>query len=89
MAYGFDHAAHLAVAALGDGDAVPAVGAFATAVFDGRELRHAVVQLHAFEQTLFFFFGQAAQHPHGVFTLQAKTRVHQVVGQGACIGKKQ
>ena len=86
MAHGFEHAAHLAVAAFGNRHPVPAVGAFTATGFNRAELRHAVVQRHAVEQAFFLFVAQGTQHPHGVFTLQAEARVHQLVGQfaGTC-----
>ena len=46
-AYGLEHAAHFAVTPFGDGDAVPAVGAFAAAFFNAVELRHTVFEFDA------------------------------------------
>src|SRR5690349_7997458 len=89
MADRLEQAPHLAVAALGDGDAVPAVGAFAAALLDGAELRHAVVQPHAFEQPLLLLGTERAEHAHGVFALQAEARMHQLVGEFARTGEQQ
>jgi hypothetical protein len=89
MADGFHHAPHLAVAAFGDGDAVPAVGALAAAVFDAAELGDAVVEAHAIEQLLFFLVAERAEHAHGVLALEAEARVHQPVGQLAGVGEQQ
>ncbi|MDT4822278.1 hypothetical protein FQZ97_554750 [compost metagenome] len=89
MAHRLEQAAHLAIAAFGNGHAVPAVGAFATTVFDGAELRHAVVQAHALEQLLLFFAGERAQHAHRVLALQAEARVHELVGQIAGAAEQQ
>ena len=69
MAHGFEHTPHFAVAAFGNGDLVPAVGAFAATVFDGTELGHAVVQPNAVQQTLLFDITQRTQHTHRIFTL--------------------
>jgi hypothetical protein len=77
----FKHAAHFAVAALRNSHLVPAVSALAATGFKGAELSHAVVELHTFQQAFFLFVVQGAQHPHSVFALQAKTRVHQLVGE--------
>ena len=84
-----EHAAHFAVAAFRNRHAVPAIGAFAATGFNGAELSHAIVELHTFEQALFFFGIQGAQDAHGVFTLQTKTRVHQLVGQLPGAGQQQ
>ena len=81
--------AHLAVAAFGDDHAVPAVHALATAVFNRFETGALAVDLHAVQQAVARLGLQRAQHPHRVFTLHAKTRVHQLVGQFARVGKQQ
>ena len=85
----FKHAAHFAVATFRNRHAVPAISAFAAAGFNGAELSHAIIELHTFEQALFFFGIQGAQNAHGVFTLQTKTRVHQLVGQLPGTGQQQ
>ena len=89
MAHGFHHAAHLAVAAFGDGDAVPAVRALTAAVLDGAELGRSVVQHHAVQQLLLLILAQSPQHTHSVLALQTKTRVHELVGQLARAGEQQ
>jgi hypothetical protein len=81
MADSFKHAAHFAVSSLRNGHLVPTVGAFAAAGFNAAELSHPVVKLYAFEQTFFLFVVQCPQHTDGVFALQSKTRVHQLVGE--------
>ena len=89
VAHRFHHAPHFAVTAFGDGDAVPAVGAFATAVFNRAELRRAVVEHHAVEQFLLFILAQGTQDTDRVFALQAETRVHELVGQLTRAGEQQ
>ena len=89
MTHRFQHATHFTVAAFGDGDPVPAIGPFATAVFDGAERCHAVVQAHTVKQLLFFLITQSTQHPNGVLTLQPEAGVHQLVGQLPRAGKQQ
>ena len=76
VADGLEHAAHLAVAAFGNRHLVPAVRAFAATGFDGAELRHAVVQRHAFEQALFLFIVQRAEHAHEEEKADAHEREH-------------
>ena len=63
------HASHFTITTFRNGDAVPTVGAFATAVFDGAKLSHAVFEHDAIEQFLLFFVAQSAQHAHCIFTL--------------------
>ena len=89
MAHRLHHAAHFAVAAFGNGHAVPAIGPFAAAIFDRAKLRRAVVQVDAIEQFLLFFLAQSPQHPHRVLALQTKTGVHQLIGQLARTGEQQ
>ena len=85
----FKHAAHLAVAPFRNRDPIPAVGTLAATGLNRAKTSHAIVQRHAFEQTLFLFVAERAQHPDGVFALQPKTRVHQLVGQLSRTGQKQ
>ena len=89
MTHGLEHAAHFAVAAFGDGHAVPAVRAFAATIFHSAEAGFAVFELHAVEQALLFFLAQGAQHAGRVFTLQAEAGVHQRVRQLARAGEQQ
>lgn len=89
MANRFKHAAHLAVAPFRYRDPIPAIGTLATTGLNRAERSHAIVQRHAFEQTLFFFVAERAQNPDGVLTFQPKTRVHQLVGQLSRTGQKQ
>ena len=77
----FKHATYFAITPFRNGDPIPAVGTFAAAGLDRAERSHAIVKRHAFEQTLFLFVAQRAQHPHGVLSLQPETRVHQLVGE--------
>ena len=69
VADALNHAAHLAVAAFIDRDFVPMVGAFATTFFDATELGHAIVELHAAQQLVFFNIAECAQNAHSVFAL--------------------
>ena len=80
---------HLTVAPLGDHHAVPAVHAFATTVFDRLEAGALTVNLDAFEQALTWLGFERAQHPHSVFALDAKARMHQLIGQLARVGEEQ
>ena len=89
MAYSLQHSAHLTVPAFRNRDAVPAIGTFPTALFDAAKLGTAIVQRHAIQQPLLFFFGQCAQHPHRVLALQPKARMHQTVSQLARAGEQQ
>ena len=84
-----EHASDLPVAALGNGDPVPAVGPVTATILDGAELRHAVVELDAIEQTAFLLVGQGAQHPHRVFALKPETGMHEPVGQLTRAGEQQ
>ncbi len=81
MANGFKHAADFAVASLGNRNFVPAVSTFSTTGFYGAKLGNAIFKRHPFKQAFLLFIVQSAQHPHCVFTLQAKTRMHQLIGQ--------
>ena len=89
MANGFNHAANLPVAPLGNGDPVPTVGALAPAVFNRAELRHAIVQHHAGQQGFLLFGTQGPKNAHGIFPLQTESGVHQLIGQVAGAGEKQ
>jgi hypothetical protein len=75
------HAAHFAVAAFRNRHLVPTVGALAATGFKRAELSHAVVELNTLQQAFFLFVVQRTQHTDSVFTLQTKTRVHQLVGE--------
>ena len=83
VAHGLEHAAHFAVAAFRNGDAVPAVRTFATALFDRAELGRTVVELNAGDELFFLVFAELAQRAHRVFALQTKARMHELVGQFA------
>src|SRR5471030_3192676 len=89
QADGFEHAAHLAVAAFADDHAIPFVDAFAAAVGDLGEVRQAVVELDAGQQFLAHALFQLAQRAHRVFAVNAVARVHQPVGQVARGGEQQ
>jgi hypothetical protein len=52
VSHRLDHAPHLTIATLADGDAVPAIGTFATAFFYRAKLGHAIFELHAIKQLL-------------------------------------
>ena len=86
MTYGFKHAPDFTVPSFRKRHLVPAVRALTTACFQGSELGRAIVQQHAIEQTLFLIIAQSTQYPDSIFTLKAKTWVHQLVSQlpGAC-----
>jgi hypothetical protein len=47
VSHRLDHAPHLTIATLADGDAVPAIGAFSTAFFYRAKLGQAIFELHA------------------------------------------
>ena len=81
MANGFKHAADFAVASLGNRNFVPAVSTFSTTGFYGAKLGNAIFKRYPFEQAFLLFIVQRAQHPHGIFTLQAKARMHQFISQ--------
>ncbi|CAB3788196.1 hypothetical protein LMG28614_02640 [Paraburkholderia ultramafica] len=85
----FEHTAHFAVTPFGERDVIPVIGAFAAAVADAQEVRRAVVQLDAMQQLLTHAFGQLADHPHRILTLDAVTRVHEAVRQIARRGQHQ
>jgi hypothetical protein len=52
VSHRLDHAPHLTIATLTDGDAIPAIGAFATALFNGAKLGHPIFKLHAVKKLL-------------------------------------
>ena len=79
--YCLKHAPDFAVSSFRQRYLVPAISTFSTTRFKRRELRHTIVKRHTFKQALFFFIVQRAQHTHSVFAFQAKTRVHQPVGE--------
>ena len=81
--------AHLTVAAFGDDHPVPAVDPLAATVFDGLETGALAVDLDTIDEAGAGVVFQRAQHPHRVFTLHAKTRVHQLVGQFTGVGEQQ
>ena len=89
VADGLEHAAHFAVTAFRNSDAVPTVGTFATALFDRAKLGWTVVELNAGDELLFLIFAELAQRTHRVFALQTKAGVHQLVGQFARAGEQQ
>lgn len=85
----FKHASHFAVTPFRNRDPIPAVGTLAATGLNRAKRSHAIVQRHAFEQTLFLFVAERAQNPDGVLAFQTKTRVHQPVGQLSRTGQKQ
>jgi hypothetical protein len=54
----FEHAANLPVAPLGNGNPVPAIGAFSTALFNRTELCNAIVQSDTIQQHLLLILAQ-------------------------------
>src|SRR3546814_10020683 len=60
-----------AVAPFFKGDPIPPITAFTTQIFQGAELRHAVIQLYALEQAGLLLVAQLAQYAHRVFALGA------------------
>ena len=90
MAHRLKHPPHFAVASLCNRDTVPTVDALATAsLLDGAKLRRTIVEHNPVEQTLLFGRAQRPEHPHRVLALQAKARMHQLVGQFARAGQQQ
>jgi len=77
---GLEQAAHDAVAALFEHDAVPAVGPFAALGRNGFEARHAVIQLYSGAQPGDLLVGQLAQYPHRVLPFQLVAGVHHAIG---------
>src|SRR5690606_10589518 len=63
---GLEHAAHLAVATLGDHHAIPGIGPLATQVVDARERRLAVIEIDALQQLLPGLLVDAPEDAHGV-----------------------
>src|SRR5262245_43818494 len=90
MTEGFEHPAHLAVAALFQHHPVPAVDALAFAVsLDPLEAPgRAVVESDAFEQAFPFPRLKLAPDAGGVLALQAVARVHQAVCELPRVGKE-
>ena len=86
---GVEQLPHLAVAAFGDDDAIPAVGAVAAALLDRLEGRGLAVDGDAGEQALAAFLVEQAEHAHRVLALDAEARMHQLVGQFARVGEQQ
>ena len=84
-----EHAAYLPVTTFRNRHAIPAVSTFATARINGSKLRYAVFQRHAFQKPFFFFVRQCAKHANRILPLQAKTRMHQPIGQLTGIGQQQ
>ncbi|CUJ18363.1 Uncharacterised protein [Bordetella pseudohinzii] len=79
-AHGLEHAAHFAVAAFLQRDAVPAVAAIAPEIIEGTESGLAIIQVDALDQRLALRLVHLAQHAHGVFALGAVAGVHDAVG---------
>ena len=50
---------------------------------------HTIIQLDTVKQQLLFVLAQGTQNAHGIFALQAKARVHQIIGQLTRTGKQQ
>jgi hypothetical protein len=61
VTHSLEHAAHFAVAAFRNGDAVPTVGAFTTALFDRAKLGRPVFELNARDELFFLVFAELAQ----------------------------
>jgi len=78
-----DHPANFTIPPFRNGDPIPAIRPFTAALFDRTKTGNAVFERDTVEQLLLFFTAQLAEDPHRVFTLQPKTRVHQIVGQSA------
>ena len=82
--------AHLAIAAFGDDDAVPVVGAFAAAVLDRLErCALAVDRRRRRAASRASSSLERAQHAHRVLALDAEARMHQLVGQLARVREQQ
>ena len=88
MTDGLHHPTHFAITPLRDRDAIPAVGALSTAIFNRPERSHAIVQANALQKALLLFVAQSTQHPDRVLTFQTKARMHQLVCQLARAGKQ-
>ena len=81
MTYRLKHTSYFTVSALRNGHPVPAIRAFATALFNRAKLGHAVVELDTIGQSLLFLPAQGSQNSNGVLPLQSKARVHQMICQ--------
>src|SRR5439155_6928701 len=77
----FEQPAQFAVASFGKRELVPMIGAFAAAVCERRDLRGAVGERHAFEQSALLLLGERADDPHRVLALDAVAWMHQTIGQ--------
>src|SRR5581483_300195 len=89
---GLEHAPHLAVAAFLEGDAIPAVGAFARARIgrlDALEGGAPVGELDAAAQPLELARAQRTLHAHRIFALDAVARMHQAVGELTVLRQQQ
>jgi hypothetical protein len=84
-----EHSSNFAVSPFCNGHFVPAVCAITPPIFNGTELGQSIVQFYTCGEFGFFFIAQSAQHAHGVFTLQTKPRMHQLIGQISGVGKKE
>ena len=80
---GVEELAHLAIATLGDDDAIPLVEPFAAAVDDRLEGGALAVDLDPFEQLGARVVVEMAHDAHRVLALDAEARVHQLVGETA------
>ena len=89
QAHGIKEFAHLAVPTFRDDHAVPAVHAFAAAVFDGAEVRFLAFDVHTRQQATFRLLLQRAQHAHRVFALDAEAWVHHLMRQVTGVGEQQ
>ena len=65
------------------------VDTLAAAIFDRLEGRALAVDLDPFEQPRTAVVVEPAQYPYRVFALDAKARMHQLVGQFARVGEQQ
>jgi hypothetical protein len=77
----FKHPADLPIAPLGNSDSVPTVGPFTAPDLNRAKLGKTIIQLDTIEQFLFLFFIQGPKNTNSILTLQAKTRMHKIVGQ--------
>ena len=81
--------AHLAVAALGDDDAVPVVRTVAATVDDRLEAGLLTLDVDAFEQARLMCFGQRAEKADRVLALDAEAGMHQLVREFTGVREQQ
>jgi hypothetical protein len=85
----FEHAANLAIAALGNNCPVPGICAVATQIIDLTEARRTIIEHDAIEQRQLRLIIDPAKNAHGVFSLPTVARMHQSVGDIARGGEDQ